>query len=534
MSAASSSGRPRTNVRDLVTISVLGQIAAPLEKGTPWRIGHDGRMRALPGSGGIVLSHRVGDPCVGLAADHVEPGVSIRNEARAPGAAGDAANQALQSYACVGDRAVVVSGAARGARGVVTGKHGGIENVLIDFPLAAMRRMAIGDRVQVWARGLGLALPDFPDVALWNTSPRLFAAWPIRVEGRRLAVPVTHVIPAAAMGSGLGKNNVVRGDYDIQLADPAIVARHRLGSLRFGDIVAVADAENRSAGCSARGRYRSASSCTATARWPGTGRGWSACSRPRPTASRLCARPAPTSPPTLASARRSRPAPAARSPCSARIRQPPGRSEGACVMSWLEEELDELVRHATPGGCGCARCRAADEAARVRRPRPARRQTSARAVGPQLPLWRGWTPPVRLSDINEARLAQRRGQPVPQSLRPFLAPGSHVYRITRSGIDRTRPLTIGSTKSQSIAQRVNQHKRQARGDPQVKKRIVNLPDSRILVQAARFAGQMFPRRARTYEGWLQDRERPRIFNPHTTPFDEEAGGVCPRCQGEMA
>ncbi|WP_027061453.1 DUF4438 domain-containing protein [Mesorhizobium loti] len=235
----------RTNARDLVMISVAGQVASPTEKGTPWRIGYDGRPRSLPGTGGIVLNHRVGDPCVGLAADHVEPAVSIRNESRSAGGSPDAANQALQSYSCVGNHAVVTTGRATGARGVVTGKHGGVDMVLVDFPLAAMRRMAIGDRIQVWAYGLGLRLTDFPDVAIWNCSPRLLARWrPVERNGR-IHVKVTHRIPARVMGSGLGRNNVLRGDYDIQMSDPGMVRRYKLGSLRFGDIVGIMDADNR-------------------------------------------------------------------------------------------------------------------------------------------------------------------------------------------------------------------------------------------------------------------------------------------------
>jgi Domain of unknown function (DUF4438) len=233
----------RTNADELVMISVAGEIASPLERGTPWRIGQDGKPRALPGTGGIVLNHRVGDRAVGVAGDHIEPGVSVRNEKRYGGA--DAANQALQTYACVGNSAIVVSGAARGTRGVVTGKHGGIDNVLVDFPLPAMRRMAIGDRIQIWAYGLGLRLTDHPSVAIWNCAPRLLSRWQPWVENGRIHAPVTHRIPARLMGSGIGRNNVLRGDYDIQMSDPATVARYKLGTLRYGDIVAVIDADNR-------------------------------------------------------------------------------------------------------------------------------------------------------------------------------------------------------------------------------------------------------------------------------------------------
>ncbi|MDB5672324.1 MAG: hypothetical protein JWO25_3283 [Alphaproteobacteria bacterium] len=237
-------GGLRTNVDELVMISVMGEVCSPIERGTPWRIGYDGRVRALPGTGGIVLNWRVGDPCVGLAGDHVEPAVSIRSESRSAGTA-DGANQALQTYSCAGNQAVIVSGRATGGRGIVTGKHGGIDNVLIDFPVETMRRLAIGDRIQVWAYGLGLRLIDFPDLAIWNCSPRFLARWGPVVRGGRLHARVTHKVPARVMGSGLGKNNVLRGDYDIQLSDPDMVRRYGLGSLRLGDVVAILDADNR-------------------------------------------------------------------------------------------------------------------------------------------------------------------------------------------------------------------------------------------------------------------------------------------------
>jgi hypothetical protein len=108
-----------------------------------------------------------------------------------------------------------------------------------------MRRMCIGDRVQVYAIGIGTRMVDHPSITLVNCSPRFFARWEVRDMDSSLLVPVTHVIPARLMGSGLGKNNVARGDYDIQMCDPEATRRHRLGSLRFGDIVAIEDADNR-------------------------------------------------------------------------------------------------------------------------------------------------------------------------------------------------------------------------------------------------------------------------------------------------
>jgi hypothetical protein len=226
-------------------ITVLGQIASPLVGTSPYRIGQDGVPRILPGTGGIVLSHRVGDPCVGIAGDHVEPGVSIRNEGRSIKGERDGSNQALQTLTCIGNAARVVSGPCAGKTGVVTGKHGGIDTVLVDFPIETMRRLAVGDRLQIYAYGTGIRLLDHPDITVVNCSPRLIARWGLHNDGGRLAVPVTHCIPAGLMGSGLGRNDSVRGDYDIQMFDPGTVRRHQLGTLRFGDLVAIVDADNR-------------------------------------------------------------------------------------------------------------------------------------------------------------------------------------------------------------------------------------------------------------------------------------------------
>jgi hypothetical protein len=52
------------------------------------------------------------------------------------------------------------------------------------------------------------------------------------------------MVPAAIMGSGLGTNQVNSGDYDIQLFDSTIVTQYGLESLRFGDLVAIIDADH--------------------------------------------------------------------------------------------------------------------------------------------------------------------------------------------------------------------------------------------------------------------------------------------------
>lgn len=227
------------NGRELVMATVMGQIAHPVGRATAYRIGQDGAPRVLPGTGGITLNRRIGDRCVGLAGDHVEPGVSLHNNDREVIGLRSGPNLALMSYACVGNRAEVTTGLCAGARGLVTGKHGGVNHVMVDFEPRVLARLRIGDRMQILSFGLGLRLLDWPEITLSNCAPELLRRLGLRVERGRLVVPATHVVPGAVIGSGLGKDTVWRGDFDIQLFDPVIRRRYGLDRLRFGDIVFV-------------------------------------------------------------------------------------------------------------------------------------------------------------------------------------------------------------------------------------------------------------------------------------------------------
>ena len=243
---------PRTNSRALVALAVSGQVANALVRGGAYRVGRDGVLRIVPGTGGIALNKRIGDCATGLAADHVEPGVSVRNNDREASGNPGAPNRGLLLYSCVGNIARVVSGPAAGSIGTVTGKHGGINNLLVDFQPDVIRRLRIGDRIQVTAIGQGLKLRDYPSVRTMNLSPRLLARWGVRGHDGHLHVPVSHIVPAGVMGSGLGRQEGVFGDTDIQLSDRALARRFRLHTLRFGDLVAICGLDARF-GASRRG-----------------------------------------------------------------------------------------------------------------------------------------------------------------------------------------------------------------------------------------------------------------------------------------
>jgi len=233
----------KTNVSKLVKISVSGEVASPIFTRTVYRITARGHPVVLPSVGGITYNVRVGDPACGWEADHVEPGVSTENRENDQ-RFGLAANAAFNVLSCVGNEAIAVSGDAKGAKGVVTGKHGGIEHVLVDFQPETLDKLMHGDKILVKAFGVGLQLLDFPDITVMNMDPRFLEALDPEVKGDKLEIPVAHVVPAAIMGSGLGADQTYSGDYDIQLFDDGIKKQYGLENLRLGDLVAITDADH--------------------------------------------------------------------------------------------------------------------------------------------------------------------------------------------------------------------------------------------------------------------------------------------------
>jgi hypothetical protein len=232
----------RTNAEKLVKLSVTGEIVSPVTR-NPYAITAKGSPVVLPGVGGITYNVRVGDLACGWEADHVEPGVSLENKEN-DARFGQAANTAFNMLSCVGNEVTVVTGEAKGSKGTVTGKHGGIEHVLADFQPDALEKMMHGDKVLVKSFGVGLKLFDFPKIRIMNMDPRFLKVLNPKPNGDKLKVPVTHTVPAAIMGSGLGTNQCYSGDYDIQLFDEKINRKYGLNDIRLGDIVAIIDADH--------------------------------------------------------------------------------------------------------------------------------------------------------------------------------------------------------------------------------------------------------------------------------------------------
>lgn len=228
----------KSNAEHLIETAVQGQPVFPGAGG--WRVAHDGRSLMLPGVGGITYNLKLGDSAYGWAADHAEPCISATAsvEKREQGV-----NLSFNYFACVGNEARILTGEAKGTRGVVTGTHGGCEHVMLDFPDSALEVLTYEDRIQIRARGQGLQLTDYPELLIWSLDPGLLQKLGIEedLQERKLRIPVTALVPAELLGSGLGRTDGFKADIDIQTSDPGVIAEHKLGSLKLGDFVALMD-----------------------------------------------------------------------------------------------------------------------------------------------------------------------------------------------------------------------------------------------------------------------------------------------------
>ena len=218
------------NESELLVTAVVGEVTSPSMAANPYEVDADGRPVVPVGMGGVCYNVKIGMSVLGWAGDQVEPGISIANAA-AP------ANEALNLFACVGNRAVVRSGDAAGVEGVVVGKHEvfmGAKHVLVHVDDGTLERVVPGDTVLVRANGRGMRVADRTEIACHSLSPELWRAWAPELRDGSVAVRVTRVLPPEVMGMGSGRVSAVTS-----------VALQRgvdgLEGLRLGDLVAVSD-----------------------------------------------------------------------------------------------------------------------------------------------------------------------------------------------------------------------------------------------------------------------------------------------------
>jgi len=231
-----------TNEQYLVEFLLQCQPGQPRTRGN-WEVDHHGNPFLLPSIGGITLNVQVGDPAFGWQGDHIEPGVSCTADTQKPF---EHPNVGLQIYSCAGNLATIVTGEAKGATGRVIGHHGGSEHVIVDFERDVKEKLLYTDTIIIRGKGQGMKLADYAGITLFNLDPALLQAMKIReLDGGVLEVPVTTVIPAVCMGSGIGSAHVAKGDYDIMTSDLETVKEYGIDKIRLGDFVALLDHDNR-------------------------------------------------------------------------------------------------------------------------------------------------------------------------------------------------------------------------------------------------------------------------------------------------
>jgi hypothetical protein len=216
------------NGTELLRTALVGDVTNPVMTVNPYDVDADGTPFVSVGAGGVQYRVKVGMPASGWAADQVEPGASIANPT-------PAANEALLVYACVGNRAVVRTGAAAGADGVVVGKHEAFhayKHVLVHFADDVLAGLVPGDRIVVEGEGRGMAVRDRPRIACHSLSPSLWGAWAPEAGGSSLRVRVTRILPPEVVGMGSGR---VSAATSIAL-QPGFA---ELDGLRIGDVVAI-------------------------------------------------------------------------------------------------------------------------------------------------------------------------------------------------------------------------------------------------------------------------------------------------------
>lgn len=168
----------KTNRDRLVMQSVTGKVHNPTVRGGVYRVTTEGKPVAYPTVGAICYNVTLGDSVFGWVGDHIEPDVSTQN-------ADSAENGAYNFLSCIGNRARVISGDAKGREGFVTGTHGGIEHVIVWFDRETKELLAPDDKILVKSFGQGLEIEGFEDIRVMNIDPDLFEKLNIKIGGRQ-------------------------------------------------------------------------------------------------------------------------------------------------------------------------------------------------------------------------------------------------------------------------------------------------------------------------------------------------------------
>ena len=224
-----------TNKDKLLTLAVQGKIA-PAEPASSYSVTWDGKPKMMIGIGGINYDLKIGDKVFTAAAgDRATVGVATV-------AVGEGGFQgAYLNYTSIGNEVRILDGEARGDKGVIVGKFN--THVLVHFEDYIVDKLAIGDTLQVKARGTGLQIDGFDEVVPHSVTPELLEQTVTQNGEGKLEVRVVSEIPAEIVGQGAGRSSL-SGVFNIQTSYPPDIEDYGLAELRFGDLVLLKDIQS--------------------------------------------------------------------------------------------------------------------------------------------------------------------------------------------------------------------------------------------------------------------------------------------------
>lgn len=217
-----------------LAVNVLGVVEHPESGPNPYSIARDGGPYVPVGDGGVVLGVDLGEGVWARDADHVAPGACLVHP-------DPAARLALTGLSCIGDEAVVRTGAAAGGHGVVVGKRGEAGRVIVRFAEEVLDALRPGDQVSVRAEGQGQR--GSPGAIQVMNIRRQLLERLVEPAGEPWRIPVRCTVPSALTGNGIGRPAVL-WCLDLQL-DPANAAAYGAERLALGDLVALEDVDAR-------------------------------------------------------------------------------------------------------------------------------------------------------------------------------------------------------------------------------------------------------------------------------------------------
>lgn len=235
MGSAAAGGKSQkitTNKDKLLTIAVKGKIV-PAQPSSSYVTTWDGKAKMAIGIGGINYNLKVGDKVFGWASgDRATMGVATE---------GEGSSRSVSSwygFTSIGNTVKVLSGDAKGEKGVIIGKFRDL--VLVHFEDDVLEKLCIDDTLHAKARGVGLEIKGFKDVFIHSVIPEILEKLLTQTADGKLQVPVVKIIPAEIAGQGSGGSSRY-GNWHIQTCFPPDIKKYGLDELRFGDLVFLKD-----------------------------------------------------------------------------------------------------------------------------------------------------------------------------------------------------------------------------------------------------------------------------------------------------